>query len=146
MTKRLVALGNIDRGDDGAGWLVGQGTEGWDVDYRMAGSFELIDDWGPDDDVVIVDAMRSGADPGSIHRFDGLSANLPRGAFTSTHSFGPVSLIDLAKVIFGNPNLWLLLQLRVAMSTITMRAAKKTIMANSSNKIRGIRYSNKEIP
>ena len=98
MSKRLVAIGNTHRGDDAAGWEVARSLEGWDVEFRMAGSFELIADWGPGDDIVIVDAMRSGEEPGSIHRFDALTEALPRSAFTSTHSFGPASLVELAKV------------------------------------------------
>ncbi|MGI9667644.1 MAG: hydrogenase maturation protease, partial [Acidimicrobiia bacterium] len=98
MSRRLVAIGNTDRGDDAAGWEVARTLTGWEIEFRMAGSIELIADWNPDDDIVIVDAMRSGEEPGSIHRFDALSDELPRGVFTSTHSFGPASLVELAKV------------------------------------------------
>lgn len=97
MSRKLVAIGNTERGDDAAGWEVGRRLCDWEVDFRMAGSFELIADWGPEDDIVIVDAMHSGEEPGSIHRFDALTEPLPRGVFTSTHSFGPASLIELAK-------------------------------------------------
>ncbi len=97
MTRRLVAIGNIDRGDDAAGLIVGERISGWDVTYGTAGSFEVIDDWGAHDDVVIVDAMRSDATPGTVIAYDALAGDVPMGLFTSTHSFGPASLVQLAK-------------------------------------------------
>jgi hydrogenase maturation protease len=97
MTRRLIGIGNPDRGDDAAGWEVAGSVSSWDVDRRTAGSLDLIELWSADDDVVIVDAMRSGARPGTIHMFDAADEALPVGAFASTHAFGPAAVIELAR-------------------------------------------------
>jgi len=47
--------------DDAAGWEVASRVSTWAVRRCAAGSFGLIDGWDATDDVVIVDAMRSGA-------------------------------------------------------------------------------------
>ncbi len=99
MTRKLIGVGNPDRGDDAAGWEVAGSVSTWEVDRRRAGSLDLIDLWEKDDDVVIVDAMRSGAEPGTVRRFDALVEDLPVGAFTSTHAFGPAAVIELARVM-----------------------------------------------
>ena len=97
MTRRLIGIGNPDRGDDAAGWEVAGSVSNWDVDRRTAGSLDLLELWSADDDVVIVDAMRSGARPGTIHMFDAADEALPVGAFASTHAFGPAAVIELAR-------------------------------------------------
>jgi hydrogenase maturation protease len=97
MTRRLIGIGNPDRGDDAAGWEVAGAVSSWVVDRRTAGSFDLLDLWDQDDEVVIVDAMRSGARPGTIHMFDAAEEALPVGAFASTHAFGPAAVIELAR-------------------------------------------------
>lgn len=103
MTRRLIAIGNPDRGDDGAGWIVGEQVTGWDVTFGTAGSFELIDSWDNDDEVVIIDAMRSDAPAGTVIAYDALAGDVPVGLFASTHSFGPASLAELAKATGRTP-------------------------------------------
>ena len=104
MTRRLIGIGNPDRGDDAAGWEVAGSVSTWDVDRRTAGSLDLIELWSTDDDVVIVDAMRSGARPGTIHMFDAADEALPVGAFASTHAFGPAAVIELARSLGRLPH------------------------------------------
>ncbi len=97
MTRRLIGIGNPDRGDDAAGWEVAGRVTSWEVSRLTAGSLALIDMWGDEDDVVIVDAMKSGAEPGTVVRIDGIAARLPPGAFASTHAFGPGAVVELAR-------------------------------------------------
>ncbi len=99
MTRRLIGIGNPDRGDDAAGWEVAGSVSTWAVDRRTAGSFDLLDLWDLTDEVVIVDAMRSGASPGTVARFDAMTEPLPVGAFASTHAFGPAAVIELARTL-----------------------------------------------
>ena len=104
MTRRLIGIGNPDRGDDAAGWKVAASVSSWTVDRRTAGSFDLLELWDDDDEVVIVDAMRSGAAPGTVHVFDVTREPLPVGAFASTHAFGPAAVIELARTMNRLPH------------------------------------------
>jgi hydrogenase maturation protease len=97
MTRRLIGIGNPDRGDDAAGWEVAGRVTSWEVSRLTAGSLDLIDLWHADDEVVIVDAMRSGAPAGTVTRIDAIAGRLPAGVFASTHAFGPAAVIELAR-------------------------------------------------
>jgi hydrogenase maturation protease len=99
MVRRLIGIGNPDRGDDAAGWVVASTVSSWTVNRVTAGSFDLLDLWDETDDVVIVDAMRSSAPAGTVLRFDARAESLPVGAFRSTHAFGPGAVIELARTM-----------------------------------------------
>ncbi len=103
MARRLIGIGNPDRGDDAAGWEVAGAVSTWMVNRFTAGSVDIIDLWGHEDDVVIVDAMRSGLPPGAVRRFDASTEPLPVGAFKSTHAFGPAAAIELARTLGRMP-------------------------------------------
>ena len=102
--RRLIGIGNPDRGDDAAGWEVADRVTSWEVSRLTAGSLSLIDLWHDDDDVVIVDAMKSGAVPGTVVRIDGIAEQLPAGAFASTHAFGPAAVVELARQLGRLPS------------------------------------------
>jgi len=97
--KRLIGIGNPDRGDDGVGWEVASRVRSWHTMTVTAGSFDLIDDWDADDEVVIVDAMRSGRATGATLRIDARANEVPTSAFASTHTFGPAEVVALAKAM-----------------------------------------------
>ncbi|MCL1599833.1 MAG: hydrogenase maturation protease [Actinomycetia bacterium] len=97
MTRRLIGFGAPDRGDDIAGWSVADAVTSWPTEQFSSGSFELVSSWDDTDDVVIVDAMRSGAEPGTIRRFDAIAKPLPIGTFRSSHAFGPAAIVELAR-------------------------------------------------
>jgi hydrogenase maturation protease len=72
----------------------------------------LLEVWKDAESVILIDATRSGAEPGTLHRLDGASQPLPVGLMrhTSTHGFGVAEAVGLAKslnqlpqkmVIFG---------------------------------------------
>lgn len=48
---------------------------------------------------MIVDAMRSGAEAGTVARFDAVHEELPLGTFSSTHAFGPAAVVELARAM-----------------------------------------------
>lgn len=75
----------------------------WSIERRTAGSFDLVNTWKDDDDVVIVDAMRSGEPPGTITWFDALQERVPSCVFSSTHSFGPMAIAELARSLDRMP-------------------------------------------
>ena len=102
--RRLIGIGNPDRGDDAAGWEVAGRVTSWDVSRLTAGSLSLIDLWCDDDEVVIVDAMKSGAPTGTVVRIDAITDRLPHGAFSSTHAFGPAAVVELARTMGRLPH------------------------------------------
>lgn len=105
----LVGCGNILRGDDAVGptlvrliWSQGQipdgvrildgGTAGMDVGFQMRGAGK----------VVIVDASRTGAEPGTIYRVPGEElAQLPPIDGLHTHSFRWDHAISFGRWLLG---------------------------------------------
>jgi hydrogenase maturation protease len=60
----------------------------------------LLDDWQGAEAVVLIDATSSGAEPGTICRYEAHARPLP-AAFSrsSTHSFGVAEAIELARAL-----------------------------------------------
>lgn len=103
MKPIVIGVGNPDRGDDGAGIAVAQGLTEMTAHTITAGSIDLYELWGPNDSVVVVDAMRSGAEPGTVRTFDVSNTPLPDETFASTHSFGPATGIEVARALGRMP-------------------------------------------
>jgi len=60
----------------------------------------LIDAWEGADAVWIVDAVRSGAPPGTVHRLDASCTELPAKLFRgSTHHLGLPEAVELARAL-----------------------------------------------
>lgn len=132
MVRRLIGIGNPDRGDDAAGWEVARAVSTWTVDRFTAGSFDLIDLWDETDDVVIVDAMRSTAPAGTILRFDAGAEPLPVGAFRSTHAFGPAAVIELARTMRRLPRSLIVYGIEIADTTHGAPLSRDVAIAVSS--------------
>jgi hydrogenase maturation protease len=99
----VIGLGNTWRGDDGAGPAVARGLLD-EVQARVrvyeGEPVGLIEDWTGADAVIIVDAVSSGAPPGTIHRLDPLSEPIPAALSQgSTHAFGLADTIALARTL-----------------------------------------------
>jgi len=102
----VVGIGNPERGDDGAGVAVvrrlrgriGRGVRLLELPSNVS---RLLDCWDGADAVVLVDAMSSGATPGTVQRFDAAAAPLPSRAFPggSTHGFGVAEAIEIARAL-----------------------------------------------
>lgn len=106
MSRRVViGVGNAYRGDDGAGLAVverlrGRVPEGVDVVACEEEPTRLMDAWEGAESVVVVDAVASGREPGSLHRFDaGTEPVLARAFRSSTHAFGVGEAIELARAL-----------------------------------------------
>jgi hydrogenase maturation protease len=103
----VVGVGNALRGDDGAGPEVARRLRGRagaaDVAVReLEGEgVGLLDLWEGARAVVVVDTVRSGAAPGTIHRLDVTHRPLPAGlrGSSSTHAIGIAEAIELARVL-----------------------------------------------
>ena len=101
----VIGVGNALRHDDGAGLVVARrlrarrGGVPITVREHEDETLALLDLWAGSDAVVLVDAIRSGAAPGTIHRFDASEEPLPselRGS-SSTHAVGIGAAIELAR-------------------------------------------------
>lgn len=94
----LIGVGNSLRGDDGVGLVVADRVRSIESVGRAGASFELMDVWEGADEVIVVDAARSGAPPGTIHRLDAVAEPMPEALLaTSTHSVGLSETVELAR-------------------------------------------------
>lgn len=101
-----VCLGSAFRGDDAVGPLVAERL-------REAGAIvldcadeptRLLDEWDGLDTLVVVDAVRTGALPGTIRRVDGGSEPLPRDLrLASTHAVGVADALELGRALGRAP-------------------------------------------
>ena len=102
---RVVGVGNPWRGDDAAGLAVaerlsGRLPEGVELLQREGEPTGLIDAWEQSDTVWLVDAVRSGEPPGTVHRLDGSDDALPAELFRgSTHHLGVPDAVELARAL-----------------------------------------------
>jgi hydrogenase maturation protease len=101
----VIALGNPLRADDGAGPAVLDALAGRVPDgVRLARSggdpAELLEAFDGLERVVLVDAVRTGAPAGTLHRFDAAAGPLPaRTAGASTHALGLAEALELARAL-----------------------------------------------
>lgn len=102
----IVGVGRAECGDDAVGTLVAlevAGRLGARVEVRSVADdlAREIEDWQGRLLVVVVDAMRSGAPPGTVRRFDVVAEPLPElsepGA--STHGIGVGPVLELARLL-----------------------------------------------
>jgi hydrogenase maturation protease len=101
----VIGVGNALRHDDGAGLEVARrlrarsGAAPIAVREHEGETLALLELWAGSDAVVVVDAIRTGARPGTIHRFDASEQPLPGGlrGSSSTHAVGIGEAIELAR-------------------------------------------------
>ncbi len=103
--RRVIGIGNDLRGDDAAGpeavrRLRARALPGLEVVACAADPQALLEAWSGGDDVTVVDAMRSGAPPGTVTRFDAARGPLPLEGFrSSTHGLGVAAAVELARAL-----------------------------------------------
>jgi hydrogenase maturation protease len=101
----LIGIGNEYRGDDDAGLaamraLKAKGLPGMLFKECTGDGADLIETWRKEQMVILIDAVSSGAPPGTVYRFDALTQPmLNRYSFHSTHAFGVVEAIELARAL-----------------------------------------------
>jgi hydrogenase maturation protease len=100
----VIGVGNVWRGDDGVGPAVAKAVArlapGIAVREVRGEAIDLWDAWEGFPSAVVVDAVSSGAAPGTIHRWD-LSADdpAPLAPPVSTHGLGLFESIRLARMV-----------------------------------------------
>ena len=105
MRRIVIGVGNPTRGDDAAGLEVARRVRRVEAHQEANGSYELMEVWEGADEVIVVDAAKSGAPPGTVHRFDAHDEPLPGGILaTSTHSVGVTETIEMARSLGRLPD------------------------------------------
>lgn len=98
----LIGIGNPWRRDDGVGpWVAGQlAALGLPAREHSGEGAGLMDAWDGAPWVMVVDATRSGAPPGTLVRIDAAAADPPRTLFhPSSHLFGLAEAVATARVL-----------------------------------------------
>lgn len=101
----VIGIGNADRGDDAAGLAAAERVRaaappGVTVAELTGEPLALIDAWAGAPAVFLIDAVRSGGEPGTIYRFDAADGPLDaRFARRGTHALGVADVIELARAL-----------------------------------------------
>jgi len=107
----VVGIGNALRGDDAAGLQVARGVRSLLEPVRARLQIAvlehereplgLIDRWQGASATLLIDAICSGAQPGTTHRIDVSAAPIPAplGSSSSTHAVGLGEAIELARAL-----------------------------------------------
>jgi len=101
----VIGVGNDYRGDDAIGLTaarklkerVGPNIKVLEHDGDGAG---LVECWKNSERVIVMDAVHSDAEPGSVFRFDVAAWSAPERFFShSTHAFGVAQAVELARAL-----------------------------------------------
>ena len=101
----IIGIGNPYRGDDAVGLRIAQDIKKKSPDHvnvieQSGDGISLMDSWKDSDAVILIDAVHSGTQPGTIHRFDVHTQTIPTKFFHySTHAFGVAEAIELARAL-----------------------------------------------
>ncbi|MFN8544659.1 MAG: hydrogenase maturation protease [Candidatus Binatia bacterium] len=97
---RVVGCGSL-HGDDAVGWVVVEalGPRAGVSVHRVEGGAQLLDLLDGRGSVLLVDAVRSGAAPGTVHRLAWPSSALVALRPGSTHDLGVAAALELAATL-----------------------------------------------
>jgi hydrogenase maturation protease len=101
----VIGIGNEWRRDDAVGLLVVRRVReieaGIDVLESSGYAARLLESWQGRDKVILVDAMASGAEPGTVSRFAAHLAPLPLESFAagSSHTLGLSQIVELGRAL-----------------------------------------------
>lgn len=102
----VIGVGNIFRGDDGVGPTVAARLRqlvppGVTVLEQSGEGTSLMAAWENATYAIVVDAVQSGAEPGTIHRLDVSEKPIPAnyGSHFSGHAFGVAGAVEMARLL-----------------------------------------------
>jgi len=101
----VIGVGNSDRGDDAAGRRVAAALRSTLPNEVVVVESDgdpaaIMDAWEGADRAVLVDAMVSGAAPGTVRRIDATDHPMPVAVqLASTHGMGAAEAIELARAL-----------------------------------------------
>lgn len=102
---RVVGVGNAYRRDDAVGLIIARRLKAENLDHvrileESGEGAVLMESWEDADTVILIDAVHSGAAPGTIHRLDAHAQAIPTDFFHySTHAFSVAEAIELARTL-----------------------------------------------
>lgn len=94
----ILGYGNPARGDDAAGPLTARKLRELGVPAEEFGGdgIELLETWSASEDVIVIDAMVSGGEPGSIHAWEDPARSMEGGqSLCSSHGIGIAEAVRL---------------------------------------------------
>ena len=101
----IIGIGNEFRGDDAAGLLVVRRLQekpptGVEFGEQSGEATALMDAMSQAGTVILVDAVQSGAEAGTIHRYDASEQAMPAQFLRcSTHNFSVHDAIEMARAL-----------------------------------------------
>jgi hydrogenase maturation protease len=101
----VLGIGNAWQGDDAAGLFAARRVRdlapaGVDVRELEGEPVSLVEAWDGGGEVFVIDAVRSGSPPGTVHRIDASHEPLPATlSAASTHTLGVGEAIELARAL-----------------------------------------------
>ena len=101
----VIGIGNAYRSDDGVGLVAAQrlrdqASKSFRVLEHNGEGADLMECWEAADAVILLDAVQSGAKPGTLHRWNASRRPLPARTFRgSSHAFSLVAAVELARVL-----------------------------------------------
>jgi len=104
MNEIVIGIGNRYRGDDAAGpialdRLADRVPECVPLFENSGDAAAIIEAWRDRDRVVLIDAVESGAEPGTVHRLDGRSGVPGHWRLNSTHLMSLGEAVELSWAI-----------------------------------------------
>lgn len=104
MKTLVIGIGNEFRGDDGVGRkvarrLAAREWQGIEIRESSGECFSLMELWTDSEKVILIDAIRSGAVPGTVQRFEAGARPLPTEFIQqcSTHALSLPEAVELAR-------------------------------------------------
>ena len=103
---QIICCGNRERGDDGAGVFVADRLRelGIEVMIHSGEPLALMDAWTDADEVIVVDAVVTGAPVGTVHRWNGQPPAATAPVSASTHGLGLAEAIRLGRQLHRMPS------------------------------------------
>ncbi|MEW5978927.1 MAG: hydrogenase maturation protease [Acidobacteriota bacterium] len=100
MSTLVIGCGHPDRGDDSAGLLLARRLRelGIPAEEHVGDGLSLMERWNGAENVIVLDAVRTGAAAGTTRSWDGrLAQVVPEIRRSSSHSLGLAEAIELAR-------------------------------------------------
>ena len=97
----VIGLGNEFRHDDAVGLIAVRRLRknGLAAEEHEGDLATLMDRWTAAEDVILIDAVSSGAEPGTIHFLDISLAPLCEHVTSSTHALGLADAVELSRAL-----------------------------------------------
>ncbi|HMK22939.1 MAG TPA: hydrogenase maturation protease [Terriglobales bacterium] len=98
---KIIGCGNPKRGDDDAGPLVIRRLQGHGIEAETVegDTLDFLQACRQEDAVIVIDAVVTGAPPGTVFHWDADDLSLPHKPTISTHGLGLAESIQLGRVL-----------------------------------------------